>query len=276
MINKNIKRAVIWLCVVSIYSNMCNAQEPTTDKEGFTSLFNGENWDGWYLKIRDNDSLLANKVFQIENGAVHIFKEVPEGSEIGNGNNPTHGLFYTHKNYSKYILKFEYKWGSNLANNYKQFQYDAGLYYHVIDDKIWPKGIEYQVRYNPETNKNHTGDYWGLPPYNWTADENNQFAFIEEGGKPQAPRGMEHLAKTTKNFNALNDQWNQCEVIVMGSDYSIHKLNGDIINMATNFVMDSGKIGFQAETAEIYYRNILIKEIEEFIPKEHFLEQNNK
>lgn len=268
-----LKSIVIFILFVA--TTIGKAQEPVL-KEGFTPLFNGKNWDGWYLKTRENDSLLAHKVFQIENGTIHVFNEVPEGSEVGNGNNPTHGLFYTHKNYNQYILKFEYKWGSKLANNYKQFQYDAGLYYHVIDDKIWPKGIEYQVHYNPETNKNHTGDYWGLPPYNWTADENNQFAFINDGGKAQPPRGMEHLAKTTVNFNALNDQWNQCEVIVMGSDYSIHKLNGDIINMATNFVMDSGKIGFQAETAEIYYRNIMIREIDEFIPKGHFIEQNNK
>ncbi|MDW5288123.1 DUF1080 domain-containing protein [Formosa sp. PL04] len=257
-------------CVIAITICACKTQQTNTDKDGFVTLFNGENWDGWYIKIRNNDADLAHEVFQIENDMIHVFKDVPEGSEIENGNNPTHGLFYTDKTYSKYILKFEYKWGKNKANNYAQFQYDAGLYYHVIDDKIWPKGIEYQVRYNPETDKNHTGDYWGLAPYNWTANENNQFAFIEDGGKPQPPRAYEHLASSTRNFNGLNDKWNQCEVIVMGGKYSIHKLNGEIVNMATNFVVSEGKIGFQSETAEIYYRNIQIKEFDEFIPADNF------
>ncbi|PQJ76599.1 3-keto-disaccharide hydrolase [Polaribacter glomeratus] len=264
-----LKLSIVAIILITI--SACKMQQTKADMTGFVSLFNGENWEGWYLKIRNNDADLANKVFQIENGMIHVFKEVPEGSEVANGKNPTHGLFYTDKAYSKYILKFEYKWGKNKANNYPMFQYDAGLYYHVIDDAIWPKGIEYQVRYNPEIDKNHTGDYWGLAPYNWTSNENNEFAFIEDGGKPQPPRGMEHLASPTRNFNGLNDKWNQCEVIVMGSEYSIHKLNGEIVNMATNFVMDGGKIGFQSETAEIYYRNIMIKELKEFVPAETFL-----
>lgn len=264
------KFKIILICVIALTVNGCKTQQSQLVNDGFVDLFNGENWDGWYLKIRNNDPQLADKVFQIENKMIHVFKEVPEGSEVGNGNNPTHGLFYTHKSYSKYILKFEYKWGKNRANNYPMFQYDAGLYYHVIDDKIWPKGIEYQVRYNPDTDKNHTGDYWGLAPYDWTANENNEFAFIEDGGTPQPPRGMEHLASSTRNFNGLNNQWNQCEVIVMDGKYSIHKLNGEIVNMATNFVIAEGKIGFQAETAEIYYRNIKIKEFDEFVPAEEF------
>lgn len=266
---RTISKLTIFLFLALMFQ-ACKSQQSTKTEEGFVPLFNGKNWDGWYLKIRSGDPLLAKKVFQIENGVIHVFKQVPEGSEEGNGKNPTHGLFYTNKTYSKYMLKFEYKWGENKANNYEQFQYDAGLYYHVIDDKIWPKGIEYQVRYNPETDKNHTGDYWGLAPYDWTADESNQFAFIEDGGKPQPPRGHEHLASPTRNFNGLNNQWNQCEVIVMGDKYSIHKLNGEIVNMATNFVVSEGKIGFQAETAEIYYRNIEIKEFQEFVSIENF------
>lgn len=41
--------------------------------------------------------------------------------------------------------------------------------------------------------------------------------------------------------------------------------------MATNFVMDAGKIAFQSETGEIYYKNIRIKEFTEFVPVEIFL-----
>lgn len=113
------------------------------------------------------------------------------------------------------------------------FQYDAGLYYHVIDDAIWPKGIEYQVRYNHIKDRNNSGDIWGLPGYDWTA-KNNQFALPQDGGTPQEPRGMEHLATPPKNYNALNDKWNQVQVIVMGNKYAIHKLNGDVVNMLTN------------------------------------------
>lgn len=30
------------------------------------------------------------------------------------------------------------------ANNFKQYQYDTGVYYHVTKDDVWPLGIEYQ------------------------------------------------------------------------------------------------------------------------------------
>lgn len=259
------------LLVFLLLLSSCKSTIKSIDSDGFTMLFNGKNWDGWYKKIRSGDSLTANKVYQIEADMIHVFNEVPAGSEEGNGKNPTHGLFYTNKSYSKYIIQFEYKWGKNKANNFAAFQYDAGLYYHVIDDAIWPKGMEYQVRYNHLKDKNHTGDIWGLPGYNWTADENNQFALEKDGGKLQAPRGLEHLAKPTRNFNALNDKWNQCEVIVMGNQYAIHKLNGEIVNVLTNLPVSEGKIGLQSETAEIYYRNIKIKEFKEIVPMENFL-----
>ena len=79
------------------------------------------------------------------------------------------------------------------------------------------------------------------------------------------------FAIETDNFNGLNDKWNYVEIIVMGSDYAIHKLNGDVVNMATNLQPSEGVIGFQSETAEIYYRNIQIKEFDETPPMEQFL-----
>jgi len=260
------------LLLLVLLVSACKINKNLENNNGFTALFNGKNWDGWYKKIRTGDAALADKVYAIENGMIHVFKEVPAGSEEENGNNPTHGLFYTNKTYSKFIFKFEYKWGEKKANNFSKFQYDAGMYYHVIDDAIWPKGLEYQVRYNSVTNKNHTGDIWGLPGYNWTAKD-NQFAFEKDGGTPQEPRGMEHLAKPTQNYNALNGKWNQCEVIVMGDKYAIHKLNGDIVNVLTNLPVGEGKIGLQSETAEIYYRNIQIKEFKEIIPIEQFIKK---
>lgn len=262
---------IIGFLVLCLFFNACKTSLKSSNAEGFVSLFNGKNWDGWYKKIRNGNEKLADSVFKIENGYIHVFKDVPKGSEVENKKNPTHGLFYTNKIYNKYILKFEYKWGKNKANNYSQFQYDAGVYYHVVNDNIWPKGIEYQVRYNDIKDKNHTGDIWGQKGYSWTATENNQFALEADGGKPQEIRGHEHLSKETRNFNGLNNKWNQCEIIVMGKEYAIHKLNGEIVNMITNLPLSEGKIGFQSETGEIYYKNIMIKELSESIPAVKFL-----
>ncbi|MDF7823551.1 DUF1080 domain-containing protein [Pontiellaceae bacterium B12227] len=243
--------------------------------EGFKPLFNGENWDGWYLKLRSGDQEMADKVFAIEDGVVHVFnKNFPAEYNLNTGTNDTHGLFYTKKKYSKYIFRFEYKWGTRIANNFGQWQYDAGCYYHVIDDKIWPVGIEYQIRYNQITKRNHTGDLIrpGGADYLWFPGvDGKTFLHPNQGGKATEVKGWLHLVPEIDNFNALNDQWNQCEIIVMGAQYAIHKLNGDIVNMATNLKPAEGIIGLQSETAEIYYRNIEIKEFDEIIPMETFL-----
>jgi len=206
---------------------------------------------------------------------IHVFKNMPDSLDFGTGENNTHGLFYTKKKYNKYVLRFEYKWGNKVANNFDNWQYDAGVYYHVIDDKIWPLGIEYQIRYNHLTKRNHTADL--IRPkgadYDWYSTTENPKTFLspQDGGeKEKTKKEWMHLAKTTKNHNALNGKWNQCEIIVMGKDYAIHKLNGDIINMAFNLSPSEGVIGFQAETAEIMYRNIEIKEFEDVIPIETF------
>ncbi len=239
-------------------------------KDGFVPLFNGTNWDGWYLKIRNGDAELAKRVFAIEDGMVHVFKDLPDGYQLNLGTNDTHGMFYTQKKFSKYILKFDYKWGKKKLSNFDQFQYDAGCYYHVVNDKIWPKGIEYQVRFNHLKDKNHTGDFWadGLE---WYCDQNKTFRLPQDGGTAKLGHSGEHLGLVTDNFHGLDDRWNECEVIVMADQYAIHKLNGQVVNYATKLPYSEGIIGFQSETAEIFYRNIRIKELAEVVPAEKFL-----
>ena len=253
-------------------SNIALAQDTTSKEDGFVYLFNGENWDRWNLKLRNGDSEMAKKVYAIEDGIVHVFKDFPDSLNLNTGENGTHGLFFTKKKYDKYILRFEYKWGKKIANNFDQWQYDAGCYYHVYDDKIWPKGNEYQIRYNHIANKNHTGDFWAAgTTLDWYSGDGKTFLLPSEGGKKFEQKKNELHGSGKAKYNALNDEWNECEIIVMGNKYVIHKLNGEIVNMATDLTVSEGVIGFQSETAEIYYRNIKIKEFKRIVPMRKFL-----
>lgn len=251
-------------------------QVSATGDEGFKTIFNGKNLDGWYLKIRTGDKELAKKVFAVQDGMIHVFGDsFPKEYNLNTGANDTHGLIYSEKTYSKYILRFEYKWGDRIANNFDKWQYDAGVYYHVINDKVWPVGIEYQIRYDHTKSRNHTGDL--IRPrgtnYDWYYnEEDNTYLNPKDGGKLDTKGDWLHFASPTKNFNALNNKWNQCEIIVMGDQYAIHKLNGEIVNMAFNLEPAAGIFGFQSETAEIFYRNIRIKEFDEIIPASQFLD----
>ncbi len=267
-------RSVVIVLISTLILSCSKTKKDPLSNDGFVDIFNGKNWDGWYLKLRNGDVEMAKKVYVIEDEMVHVFKDMPDSLNLDTGENGTHGLFYTNKKYSKYILRFEYKWGNKITNNFKRWQYDAGCYYHVYDDKIWPKGIEYQVRYNHIENKNYTGDFvTGGTSLNWyTAKDSTTFLLPKHGGidvgqKPE--KILECLSNV--EYNALNDKWNKCEVIVMGDKYTIHKLNGTIVNMGTDLSHSEGIIGFQSETAEIYYRNIRIKEFDEVIPMKEFI-----
>ncbi|MFC5049758.1 DUF1080 domain-containing protein [Rubritalea spongiae] len=266
------------LCIVFALTVEECLSEMTTDQkseEGFVSLFNGKNLDGWNLKIRSGDEEMAQKVFSVENGVVRVFGEAfPKKYKVDTGENDTHGMMYTEKEYSRYIFQFEYKWGTRIANNFGRWQYDAGCYYHVSDDKIWPIGIEYQVRYDHIQKRNHTGDL--IRPngveYQWICNaEGSAFLHPSKGGKPAKGKGWEHAGEPIGNFQALNGEWNRCEIIVMGEQYTIHKLNGEVVNIAVDLNPSEGLIGLQAETSEIFYRNIRIKELDRFVPMETFL-----
>ena len=261
----------LFFCVLFLLFLVSPFSNSFGQKPKFVKLFNGKDLANWDLKIRTGDSALAKRIFAVENGVVHVFSDYPDSTGLDDGKNLTHAMMYTKKKYSRFIFKFEYKWGTKKFNNFGTFQYDAGMYYHVPDNIIWPKGIEYQVRYDHLTNTNHTGDFWSaVPNFQWYSEDGKTFMLPENGGTPQPIKQKEHLAMKTTNFNGLNDKWNTCEVIVMGNRYAIHKLNGEIVNVGTNLSVGEGTIGLQAETAEIFYRNIMIKEFTEDIPIEQF------
>jgi len=275
-------KLTVYSTMLTLLASVANAQstsntEPDTKNEkGFVSIFNGKNFDGWYLKVKNNDGALAKKVFTAKDGIVHVFNDAfPEEIDLDKGTDDSIGMMYTKKEYSKYHLKFQYKWGTKKANYFKKWQYDAGVYYHITDDKIFPTGIEYQIHYHHLKNENHTGDL--IRPkgvnYDWYHDEKTKtYLHPDQGGKLMTnKKKWLHHAKPTNNYQALDGKWNTCEIIVMGNEYAIHKLNGEIVNMCFKPNPGKGIIGFQSETAEIFYRNIQIKEFKESIPSEKFL-----
>ena len=261
--------------------------EMSKTEEGFTTIFDGKTYDGWYIKLKDGDEALGKKVFAINDGMIHVFDDSwPDEIDLNKGTDATLGMLYTKKSYEKYHLKFSYKWGKKKANYYKRWQHDAGVYYHISNDKVYPTGIEYQIHYNPAKDRNHTADLIrpGGQKYDWYfSTEKGEYLHPDEGGvlltkenektyKHPLNHKWLHNAKATKNVHGINDQWNHCEIIVMGSEYTIHKVNGEVLNMAFNLNPGKGIIGFQSETAEIFYKDIRIKEFDKVIPAKQFLE----
>ena len=244
-------------------------------EQDFKPLFNGKNFDDWDLLLRDGTPEDSKKVYTIDDdGILHFYRDLPEGSGNAEENrNAFHGVMATKKSYSKYHLKFEYKWGKKLVNNYDQYQYDAGVFYHILELKVFPVGLQYQVRFNHIENRNHSGDFIASGvKMQWYSEDGQTFKLPSQGGNKQPIRKGQHYAATGMPYNGLNNQWNQGEIIVMGDEYAIHLLNGKLANMATNLEPNEGPIAFEAETGEIFWRNIRIKEYDDVVPMEKFIE----
>ena len=255
-----------------VAASSCNGD---IDAEGFVSLFNGKDFNNWQLLLRDGNADEIKLVYSIdEDGTLHFFRDLPAGSGFEERKNAFHGVMATNKSYKRYHLKFEYKWGKKLVNNSHQFQYDAGVFYHISQLKVFPIGLQYQVRYNHLTNKNHSVDFWAAGvDMQWYSEDGKTFQLPSKGGEPQSIRHWEHRAISNSLFHGLDDGWNVCELIVMGNEYAIHKLNGEVVNVATNLENGEGPIALEAETGEIFWRNIKIKEWDQTIPINQFLNE---
>lgn len=245
------------------------------EEVGYRPVLNGRNLEGFEILQRAATEKEAKQVYCYgDDGVLHLFRDLPAGTGEVTNQNATHGMLLSKQRFSRYSLRFEYKWGKKLVNNHQSYQYDSGLLYHIQDRKIWPTALQYQIRYNHLKDKNHTGDFVaGQVQMKWYSKDGVTFELPGQGGLPQPIRNGQHFVHRKGEAHGLNGEWNHCEIIVMGEQWAIHKLNGKVVNLATDLGVSEGPIAFEAETAEILWRNVRIKEFEEAIALDVFLEK---
>jgi len=204
-------------------------------------LFDGKNLDNFDIYIRDrplNED--PNKVFTVQNGVVRA-----SGVE--------YGYIITKKEYGDYYLRMEFKWGEETHPPRKDKARDSGILYHVHgENKIWPSSIEYQFI------EGGTGDILVVngPSMTVKGERKSRGRFDRFGkgewkdvvnyrdpnGDPEKPRG----------------EWNVVEMISDG-DHVKYWLNGKVVNEGTEATVTKGKILFQSEGAEVFFRKIELR-----------------
>jgi hypothetical protein len=239
------------------------------ERSGVVRLFNGQNLDGWstYLEGegKNND---PEKVFQVHDGIIHIYKDAEEGTKM------PFGYIATEREYADYQLRLEYQWGKKRFAPRAQDKRDSGLLYHVTgSDKVWPRSVELQIQ------EGDTGDIFTvytrvtstLDSKSLVSDTPNQWAgsrFLElaDGGVERS-QGGDWIARIVKSGMHEVEGWNTIEAVVK-ADSAVHIVNGKINNRCWNILqpdpqdpskfipLKSGRIILQAEGAEVFYRNI--------------------
>ena len=235
---------------------------PASDSDGWVSLFNGRNFDGWYTFLPSTGKNAdPKKVFKVENGMVHIL-DIPVTRE-----SQEFGYLATDREFGHCRIRAEFKWGVKRFPPREDDKRDSGLlYYFTGPDKVWPRALELQIQ---ETD---VGDLWILEGSRITTK-------IETEGYPMyvlsGPLRTQSRGRIIK-FGDFEDRdgWNTVEAVLDG-DRSTQLVNGRAVmrawdvkqtspdDPATYLPVTSGRIMLQAEGAEIWFRNVRMKPLDQ-------------
>lgn len=253
------------------------AQEPTP----WQLLFNGKDLSGWetYLDRPFTAGDQANKLPPIGLNADpnHVFSVVAmDGQPALRVSGETFGGINTLAEFGNYHLQFEFKWGTQKWPPRLDRPRDSGLLYHSVGlhgtPMLWMESFEFQIQ------EGDCGDYWGV--MNVLADiparKNDKGSYVYQPGvdpvtfQDKTPVGRSCL----KNQDAEkpSGQWNVVDLYCLDGT-CVHVMNG-----RTNLVLKNlrhvvngqavpltkGKIQFQSEGAEVFYRNIRTRSISKF------------
>ena len=208
-----------------------------------------------------------------------VFTVVEDGGEkVLKISGEIYGCLISKKEYDNYHLRLKMKWGDKKFEPRKKLLKDSGILYHSIGEpgaeywRTWMLSQEFQVM------EGHLGDYWSqitsaidirayLPEYIMNP--------VADAGQPFLPMGqneeIQGFCLRSGNYENAPGEWNTLELICYDGN-SLHIVNGQIVMVLRNsryikegetLPLDNGKIQIQSEAAEVYYKDIEIRELDE-------------
>jgi hypothetical protein len=197
---------------------------PAVPRHGMLApLFNGRDLTGFDTVLKKQGfNQDPDGVFQVNDGVLHI-----SGSEFG--------YAITQKEYENYYLRAEFKWGTATYAPRAGQSRDSGILYHVTGPlNVWPRAIEFQIQ------EGGTGDIWLVEGSELTVrGKTDVTGYRDPVGEVEKPHG----------------EWNVVELIA-DHDRVTYRVNGKVVNEGSGANPSRGRILFQSEGAEVFFRNI--------------------
>ena len=256
------------LQIVSLAFVVCaaaHAQGAAPEGAEWHSLFNGKDLSGWTMKIAkhplgDN----YRDTFRVEDNMIKVAYDKYGKFE------EQFGHLYSNQAYSQYILRLEYKiTGKAVADSPPWAKLNSGVMIHSQSpltlelNQAWPASMEFQFLAGGSTAGKQTGNVC-TPGTN-----------LEMNGKLLT----EHIIDSSAKMPAV-DEWVSVEVEVHGNDEVIHRVNGvevlryqhpqldpredsaqKLMAAGAPLQLSYGHIALQAESQEVWFRNIRIKQL---------------
>jgi hypothetical protein len=221
------------------------------EKEEWMSLFNGENLDGWDIKIAGYE-LNENfgNTFRVEDG--NLVVSYDEYEELNN----RFGHIFYHQPFSHFKLRLEYRFfGEQIPGGAGWAYRNNGIMFHSQSaesmeiDQDFPVSVEAQFLGGSGEDERPTGAVC------------TPGTTIEIDGE----RKYSHCSPTFKNKTFHGDDWVRFELVVYGDSLVHHIVEGDTVltygNLRleeTGLSLGKGYIALQAESHPTAFRNIEI------------------
>jgi hypothetical protein len=234
---------------------------------GLVPLFNGKDLSGFGTWLQDHDKNKdPEQVFSVQDGMLRISGKVWGG-------------LITDKEYENYHLLVEFKWGEKTWPPREKGARDSGILLHCVGPEgtvkgLWMESIECNIM------EGRTGELLLFPGSNTTkltveAEERDGLWYYKAGAPPREFiardaitrinwHGRDPQWQDVKAFRGKGDiekpvgEWNRLECICE-KDTITCILNGKVVNAGTKASPAKGKIFFQSEAAEIFFRKIELK-----------------
>ncbi|QEH38354.1 hypothetical protein OJF2_69550 [Aquisphaera giovannonii] len=206
------------LAFACVFTSLC-LRAPAQERP--TPLFNGKDLSGW-TAVFEAQGADPSRTWSVADGVLKC-----TGKPVG--------YLKTDREYSDYVLTVEWRWpaGTEGGNN--------GVLVHSTTPRalgIWPKSIEVQLF------KGNAGEFWVI---------GTDLDVADEATRKQDRRHRNLVYGSEKPVG----EWNRMEIACKGDTIRV-KVNGTLVNEATNCSVSRGAICLQSEGSPIEFRNIVL------------------
>jgi hypothetical protein len=256
-------RLLVSLLALASASLLRAADQKAEPEEGWISLFNGKDLDGWTIKVAKHPiGENYSDTFRVEDGILKVAYD-----KYGKFNEQFAHL-YSNLPYSHYVLRLEYRFtGKPVPDSPPWATYNSGVMIHCQSpltmtlDQLWPASMEIQFLCDGTVAGKQTGNAC-TPGTN-----------LEMNGKLTT----DHIIEATGKLSPL-EEWVAVEVEVHGNKEVIHRINGvevlryrhpqldpreesakRLLALGAPLQLSEGHIALQAESQPVWFRNIRIK-----------------
>jgi hypothetical protein len=193
----------------------------TTRADGHKAiqLFNGHDLSGWTYHLSDPNVKMED-VWSVQDGVLSCTGK------------PAGYLITEKDDFKNYKLTLQWRWSADRGGN-------NGVLVHCSTPGalgVWCKSIEVQLAHG------NAGDFWVIGTE------------LDVENEAERKKGRRHLNLTDDSEKPIG-QWNTMEIVCQGDEITV-KVNGDLVNHATNVSETQGAIALQSEGTPIQYRNV--------------------